>query len=167
MARRLQRVWCTPGSDRSSENVTFLRRKASVPLRRALGGATPLAAATADSGALSLDTEATLGRVKGGLFRAGGASAGGDAAPSRMRTRPPRCTHPVFTAQRGKGGVPTASIIATDSALPRPLMATISPGKTWLPLNVTIDANDRGDSPSSYRARALGTGDQEMSRGTT
>ena len=28
-------------------------------------------------------------------------------------------------------------------------MATISPGKTWLPLNVTIDANDRGDSTSS------------------
>ena len=45
-------------------------------------------------------------------------------------------------------------------------MATISPGKTWLPLNITIDANDRGDSPSSDRARALKTGDQEMSRGT-
>ena len=59
-----------------------------------------------------------------------------------------------------------ATIMATAAALPRPLMATISPGKTWLPLNVTIDANDRGDSPSSYRARALGTGDQEMSRGT-
>jgi len=56
--------------------------------------------------------------------------------------------------------------MATAGALPRPLMATISPGKTWLPLNVTIDANDRGDSPSSYRARALGTGDQEMSRCT-
>ena len=59
-----------------------------------------------------------------------------------------------------------ATIIATAGALPRPLMATISPGKTWLPLNVTIVANDRGDSPSSHRARALGTGDQEMSRGT-
>ena len=59
-----------------------------------------------------------------------------------------------------------ATIMATASALPRPLMATISPGKTWLPLNVTIDANDRGDSTSSDRARALGTGDQEMSRGT-
>ena len=41
-------VWCTPGSDRSSENVTFLRGFASVPLRRALSGATPLAVATAD-----------------------------------------------------------------------------------------------------------------------
>ena len=30
---------------------------------------------------------------------------------------------------------------------------------TWLPLNVTIDANDRGDSTSSDRARALRTGD--------
>ena len=30
--------------------------------------------------------------------------------------------------------------------------AHIAPGKTWMPLNVRIDANDRGDSPSSYRA---------------
>ena len=45
--------------------------------------------------------------------------------------------------------------------------ATISPGKTWLPLNVTIVANDRGDTPSSYRARALGTGHQKASRSTT
>ena len=58
--------------------------------------------------------------------------------------------------------------MATASALPRPLTATVAPVKTWLPLNVTIDANDRGgDSPSSYRARALGTGHQEMSRGTS
>ena len=44
--------------------------------RRALGAATPLAAATADSGAFSLNMQATLGRVKGGLFRAGGAPCG-------------------------------------------------------------------------------------------
>ena len=56
--------------------------------------------------------------------------------------------------------------MATAGALHMPLMATISPGKTWLSLNVTIDANDRGDSTSSDRARALGTGDQEMSQGT-
>ena len=35
--------------------------------------------------------------------------AGGDAAPSRMSRRPPRCTHQVCTAQCGKGGVPAAS----------------------------------------------------------
>ena len=45
--------------------------------------------------------------------------------------------------------------MATARALLRLLTATISPGKTWLPLNATTDANDRGDTPSSYRARAL------------
>ena len=68
--------------------------------------------------------------------------------------------------RQGLGPQRPATIMATAGALLRPLMATISPGKTWLPLNVTIDANDRGDSPSSYRARAVGTGHQEMSRGT-
>ena len=34
---------------------------------------------------------------------------GGDAALIRMSRRSPRCTHPVCTSQRGKGGVPTAS----------------------------------------------------------
>ena len=67
------------------------------------------AAATADSGALSLSIEAILGRVKDGLFRTGGRSTGGDAALIRMSRRPPRCTHPVCTAQLGGGGVPTAS----------------------------------------------------------
>ena len=41
-----------------------------------MSGATPLAAATADSEALSLSTQATLGRVKDGLFRTGGALDG-------------------------------------------------------------------------------------------
>ena len=45
-----QGVWCTPGWDGSSENVTFLRRKASVPLRRALGDASALSAAMAALG---------------------------------------------------------------------------------------------------------------------
>ena len=82
-ARTHELVWCTPGSGRSSENVTILRGFASVPLRRALGGATPLAAATADSGASSLNMEATLGRVKDGLIRARGAPDGG-----RCSTKP-------------------------------------------------------------------------------
>ena len=37
-------------------------------------------------------------------------------------------------------------------------MATVAPGRTRLPLNVTIVANGRGDIPSSDRARALETG---------
>ena len=37
---------------------------------------------------------------------------------------------------------------------------------TWLPLNVVIVDNDRGDSPSSYCALALRAGAQEVSRDT-
>jgi hypothetical protein len=37
-------------------------------------------------------------------------------------------------------------------------MAAAAPAMTWLPLNVVIVDNDRGDSPSSYRARALRAG---------
>ena len=66
-----------------------------------------------------------------------------------------------------KGGVPPPpTIMAIASALPRLLTATAAPAMTWLPLNVAIVDNDRGDSPSSYRARALGAGAQEVSRGT-
>ena len=42
-------------------------------------------------------------------------------------------------------------------------MAAAAPAMTWLPLNVVIVDNDRGDSPSSYRARALRAGAQEVS----
>ena len=45
-------------------------------------------------------------------------------------------------------------------------IALAAPAMTWLPLNVAIVDNDRGASPSSYRARALGAGAQEVSRGT-
>ena len=48
------------------------------------------------------------------------------------------------------------------TALPRLLMAATAPAMTWLPLNVAIVDNDRGDSPSSYRARALRAGAQEV-----
>jgi hypothetical protein len=44
--------------------------------------------------------------------------------------------------------------------------ARYTPAMTWLPLNVAIVDNDRGDSPSSYRARALRAGAQEVSRDT-
>jgi hypothetical protein len=37
-------------------------------------------------------------------------------------------------------------------------MATAAPAMTWLQLNVVIVDNDRGDSPSSYRARVLRAG---------
>ena len=45
--------------------------------------------------------------------------------------------------------------MAIATALPRLLMAAAAPAMTWLPLNVVIVDNDRRDSPSSYRARAL------------
>ena len=64
-----------------------------------------------------------------------------------------------------KGGVPPPPTInmAIASALPRLLTATAAPAMTWLPLNVVIVDNDRGDSLSSYRARALRAGAQEVS----
>jgi hypothetical protein len=45
--------------------------------------------------------------------------------------------------------------MAIATALPRLLMASAAPAMTWLPLNVAIVDNDRGDSPSPYRARVL------------
>ena len=45
-------------------------------------------------------------------------------------------------------------------------MATAAPAMTWLPLNVTIVDNDRGDSPSPYRARVLRAGAPELPPGT-
>ena len=59
---------------------------------------------------------------------------------------------------------PPPTIMAIATALPRLLMAAAAPAMTWLPLNVVIVDNDRGDSPSSYRARALRAGAQEVSR---
>ena len=66
-----------------------------------------------------------------------------------------------------KGGVPLPpTIMAIASALPSLLTATAAPAVPWLSLNVTIVDNDRGASPSSYRARALGAGAQEVPPGT-
>jgi hypothetical protein len=56
--------------------------------------------------------------------------------------------------------------MAIATALLRLLMAAAAPAMTWLPLNVAIVDNDRGDSPSSYRARALRASAQEVSRDT-
>jgi hypothetical protein len=64
-----------------------------------------------------------------------------------------------------KGGAPPPpTIMAIATALPRLLMAAAAPAMTWLPLNVVIIDNDRGDSPSSYRARAHRAGAQEVPR---
>jgi hypothetical protein len=89
------------------------------------------------------------------------------AAPSRIR----RCPRPGARIQSGpshaaKGGAPPPpTIMAITSALPRLLKAAAAPAMTWLPLNVVIVDNDRaGDSPSSYRARALRASAQEVSR---
>jgi hypothetical protein len=91
------------------------------------------------------------------------------AAPSRIR----RCPRPGARIQSGpshaaKGGAPPPpTIMAITSALPRLLKAAAAPAMTWLPLNVVIVDNDRaGDSPSSYRARALRANAQEVSRDT-
>ena len=90
------------------------------------------------------------------------------AAPSRTRRCLTRCTDPVWTKTRAaKGGAPPPpTVMAIASVLPRLLMATAAPAMTWLPLNVVIVDNDRGDSPSSYRARALRAGAQEVPRDT-
>jgi hypothetical protein len=87
---------------------------------------------------------------------------------NRSRRCPTRCADPVWTKPRGQGGRPTAThhIMAIASALPSwPLTATAATAIVqWhaLPLNVAIVDNDRGDSPSSYRARALGPGAQQV-----
>ena len=66
-----------------------------------------------------------------------------------------------------KGGAPPPpTIMAIATALPRLLMATAAPAMTWLPLNVVIVDNDRGDNPSSYRARVLRAGAPELQPGT-
>ena len=117
-------VWCTRRWGRTSENVTFLRGFASVPLRRALGAATPLAAATADSEASSLSTQATLGRAKGGLLRAGGAPGGRRCSPEPNEQAPaPVRTSSLYRATRrgwGPSGQP-----------PSWLLPAHSPGRSW------------------------------------
>ena len=91
------------------------------------------------------------------------------AALNRSRRCPTPCAD-LARIQSGpshaaKGGAPPPpTIMAIATALPRLLMATAAPAMTWLPLNVVIVDNDRGDSPSSYRARALRAGAQEVSR---
>ena len=65
-----------------------------------------------------------------------------------------------------RGAPPAPPIMAIATALPRLLMATAAPAMTWLPLNVTIVDNDRGDSPSPYRARVIRAGAPELPPGT-
>jgi len=72
-----------------------------------------------------------------------------------------------WTKPRGQGGdPPPPTIMAIATALPRLLMASAAPAITWLPLNFAILDNDRGDSPSSYIARALRAGAPELPPGT-
>ena len=71
-------------------------------------------------------------------------------APSRTRRCPTRCTDPVWTKQRGQGGRPTA----THHYGYRHYTPQAAHGRCRA-RNVVIVDNDRGDSPSSYRARAL------------
>ena len=134
-------MWCTPGSGRSSENVTFFRRKASVPLSRALGDATPLAGVTAHSEAPSLDMAASLGRVKDGLFRAGGALVRRRCSPEPNEQAPtPVRTSSLYRATRqgwGPSGQP-----------PSWLLPPHSPGRSW-PLSRPERHGCHSTSPST------------------
>ena len=75
------------------------------------------------------------------------------------KTVPDPVADPVWTKQRGQGGRPTATHHHgyRQRTLPRLLMAAAAPAMTWLPLNVGIVDNDRGDSPSLI-SRALAQG---------
>ena len=104
--------------------MTKVRRKASVPLRRALSGATPLAAATADSEALSLNRAAALGRVKGRLFRAGGAPDGRRCSthPNEQAPAPVHASSLYRATRQGWG---------PHSQPPSWLLPVHSPGCSW------------------------------------
>jgi hypothetical protein len=73
---------------------------------------------------------------------------------------------PSHAAKGGAPPPPTIMAMNRHCTLPRLLMAATAPAMTRLPLNVVIVDNDRGDSPSSYRARALRAGAQEVPRDT-
>ena len=90
-------------------------------------------------------------------------------APSRTRRCPTRCTDPVWTKQRGQGGRPTATHHygyrhSTPQAAHGRCRARNDMAATQV--NVVIVDNDRGDSPSSDRTRALRADAQEVSRDT-
>ena len=117
-------MWCTRRWGRTSENVTKVRRKASVPLRTALSGATPLAGVTAHSEALSLDMAASLGRVKDGLFRAGGALVGRRCSPEPNEQAPtPVHASSLYCATRQGWG--------PHGQQPSWLLTAHSPGRSW------------------------------------
>ena len=82
--------------------------------------------------------------------------------PIKRRCRS-RCTDPVCTNYKqrsqsaAKGGRPTPThhhgyrrAIRRQRTPQGLLTATAVPAMTWLPLNIVIVDNDRGDSPSSY-----------------
>ena len=100
------------------------KTKSVRPTDRALSGATPLAAATADPEALSLSTQATLGRAKGGLFRAGGAPCGRRCStePSEQAPTPVHASSLYCATRQGWGphGQP-----------PSWLLQAHSPGRSW------------------------------------
>ena len=104
--------------------MTFRKSFASVPLSRALGDATPLAGVTAHSEALSLDMAASLGRVKDGLFRAGGALDGRRCSPEPNEQAPtPVHASSLYRATR-KGWGP-------HGQPPSWLLPAHSPGRSW------------------------------------
>jgi len=105
-------------------------------------------------------------------FSAGAAldERGSSPPNDRLRRCPTRCTDPVWTKQRGQGGRPTAThhhgYRQRTPQAAHGHCVRAAPAMTWLPLNVAIIDNDRGDSPSSYRAHALRAGAPELPSGT-
>jgi hypothetical protein len=161
--------------------VTCLKRNSSVPLRREFQTTMRPEAATAGLGlpqqtqgasANQAWTQGANGGTLGPCFEAPlqlrrlcvqrgkwfGANQDGARPGARIQSGP---------SNAAKGGAPPPpTIMAIASALPRLLMAAAAPAMTWLPPNVVIVDNNRGDSPSSHRARALRAGAQVVSRDT-
>ena len=118
----------------------------------------------------------TLGPFKAANYKAGrapdvrptnvGASLNGSrrlSIPGQSRARIQSGPSP--PSHTAKGGVlppPTISWLSSAHSHPGLLTATAAPEMTWLPLNVVVVDNDRGASPNSYRARALGAGAQQV-----
>ena len=70
----------------------------------------------------------------------------GSTEPNKTVPDPVGCTDPVWPSHAAKGDAPPPpTIMAIASALPRLLTATAAPAMTWLPLNVAIVDNDRGE----------------------
>ena len=97
-----------------------------------------------------------MGHAVRPCFSSGGCGFSVQSGFEPNKTVPnPVCASSLDQATRPRGAPHRHTIMAIATALPRLLMATAAPAMTWLPLNVVVVDNDRGDSPSApYLARA-------------